>query len=103
MNLLKIVLWIGLGFLVVSVFYKFYRCRQKGDESGKAFCCSLFSSEPEWLIALKEYTTMRQGKCYEITDYGKSMSYRQVELERCGETAPVMKSESLAEYEMMDE
>lgn len=102
MKLLKILFWIGLGFLVVSIVYKWYKCSQKGDKSGKAFCCSLFSSEPTWLIALQEYTTMRQGKCYEIIDYGKSMNYRQVELEQCGEVEPVKRQESLAEYELID-
>ena len=102
MKLLKIALWLGFGILVATVLYKFYRCRQKGDESGKAFRCSLFSSEPTMLLALKNYTDMVQGKCYEIVDYGNSMSYRKVELESCGERNPVMKSESLAEYETID-
>lgn len=83
MNLIKWAIWLGIGILAASVLYKFYRCRQKGDESGKAFCCSLFSSEPTWLNIVKQYNDMREGKCYEILDYGKSMSYRQVELEMC--------------------
>lgn len=103
MQLLKIILWVTVGFLVVFVLYKFYRCREKGDESGKAFCCSLFSSEPTWLTALSTYNTMRQGKCYEITDYGRSMSFRRIELEMCVETAGPVKQESLAEYELIDE
>lgn len=103
MKLLKIVIWIALGFLVISVIYKWYRCRQKGEETGKAFKCSLFSSEPTWLIALANYTTMMQGKCYEVVDYGKSMSYRQVELEQCGEEEPVQRNESLAEFEIIND
>lgn len=102
MKLLKIGLWLGIIFLVGTVIYKWYRCRQKGEESGKAFSCSLFASNPTWLIALEQYTDMRLGKCYEIVDYGKSMSYRQVELEACGETAPIKRSESLAEYEIIE-
>lgn len=103
MKLLKIVFWVVLGVFLVSIVYKWYRCRQKGEASGKPFTCSLFSSEPTWLVALEQYNSMMRGKCYEVVDYGKSMSYRQVQLEECGEMEPSQRSESLAEFEIVEE
>lgn len=85
MSLLKIIILGGLSVLVITVLYKWYRCRQKGEESGKAFRCSLFSSEPTLLHPLREYNTMNKGKCYQIVDYGKSMSYKEVGPELCNQ------------------
>jgi len=71
--------------VLIILFYRFYTCRQKGKESGKAYQCGFFSLEPTFLFPEKIYRTARHGKCYEVTDYGKRMSFREIEKENCAE------------------
>jgi len=107
MKFVKIIFWILLGFGAMFVFYRWYRCNGKGEDlqkiTGKPFKCPFFCSEPTILEVQDTFHQMLEGKCYEVTDYGKEMNYRIVDLEACGEKPPVMKSESLAEYQMIDE
>jgi len=103
MKVLKYALWGLLIVLVVLIVYKKIECGNKGKKSGKHYMCPLFSSEPTWMIPQQTYTTMREGKCYEVTDYGDRMNFRRVDLEQCGEKAPTMKSESLAEFSYIEE
>lgn len=91
-----------LLILVVVFFYKQYECKTAGSASKKAYRCPFFCSEPEFLVEEDQYYTMKEGKCFEVTDYGAQMSIRRVELEYCGEKAPVLKSESLADFTYID-
>lgn len=91
-----------LVFIIVICVYKQYECKTIGSASQKAYRCPFFCSDPEYLIEEDQYHTMKEGKCYEVSDYGTKMSIRRVELEYCGEKAPVLKSESLAEFTYLD-
>lgn len=98
----KIIKWsviIVISLLVIWVLNSYRKCRKKGKESGKKlFECSPFSSEPEFLNPEEVRYKMREGKCYEITDYGRRMSFRQVGLSQCGENE--MEQEAVIEEEI---
>lgn len=64
--------------------------------TGKPFECNPFSSTPDFFTPEEVRYKMREGKCYEITDYGKKLSYRQVGLSMCGESE-VKRSDTIEE------
>jgi hypothetical protein len=97
MKFWKTVFWVVLGFGLMFIFYRWYRCNKKGEETGEIFRCPFLCSEPKMLEVQDVFHQMLEGKCYE-----KEMTYRRVELEQCGEKPAAMKSESLAEYEIID-
>lgn len=59
------------------------RCNKEGKNLGKPYRCKLFSSRPVPLIAEDHYYGKRDGKCYEIIDYGNRMSFREVSMQKC--------------------
>lgn len=83
MRILKISAITLVISVIVFVFYRYYKCRKKGKESGKAYDCGLFSSEPNYILPEEVYTRKINDKCMEITDYGPTMSFRQIEMEAC--------------------
>lgn len=99
---IKYILIFGTLGLVALLYIKWNSCRKKGEAGGVPYSCPLFCSNPVWLIARNIFYAMNEGKCYEVTEYNKGMSYRMVELEKCGERAPVLRSDALAEYELME-
>lgn len=85
----KIIKWgiiISLSALAIWLWNKYRKCKKKGEESGKIYECNPFSSEPTILTPDEVRYKMLEGKCYEITDYGEKLSYRQVGLSQCGES-----------------
>lgn len=95
----KIIKWgaiIIITGLIIWFWFSYRKCNRKGKESGKNFECNPFSSEPIVMIAEEVRYKMREGKCYEITDYGRRMSFRQVGLSQCGESE-VKKSDEVEE------
>lgn len=93
---IKYILLIGLPVLAAFLYVRYLSCKKKGDAVGAPYSCPLFCSEPIWLVVQNILYIMRQDKCYEVTDYGKSMSYRQVGLSKCGESE-VKKSNEIEE------
>lgn len=86
---MKIIKWsivFLLSALAIWFLLAYYKCKRKGDELGCVFECNPFSSNPEILVPQDPKYKMSEGKCYEITDYGKKMSFRQVGLSQCGES-----------------
>ena len=98
----KYILIFGTLAALIVLYIKHSLCRKKGDQSGVPYSCGLFCSDPTWLTIQKVFYAMNEGKCYEVTDYNKGMNYRIVELEKCGETNPVLRREGLADFEMLD-
>ena len=85
----KIIKWsviVVLSLLIIWILNSYRKCRRDGKKSGKLFECNPFSSVPEFLNPEEVRHKMKGGKCYEITDYGKKMSYREVGLSNCGES-----------------
>ena len=70
----------------IIIWIRYSSCKKRGEASGIPYCCKLFSSEPAWLTIQKVFHAMNEGKCYEVTDYNRGMSYRQVGLSQCGES-----------------
>lgn len=103
MKFIRILIWLSLGFLVMFILYRWYDCNRKGKEAGRAYRCPLFCKDPKFYEVQEVFHQMLEGKCYEVTDYGKAMSYRQVTLEECGERPPVLRQESLADFEIVNE
>lgn len=93
---LKYLLLLGGIVAGIIIWIRYSSCRRKGEESGIPYSCPLFSSNPVWLTIQKIFYAMNEGKCYEVTDYNKGMSYRQVGLSQCGESE-VKKSSGVEE------
>lgn len=83
MKIVKIVLLSAIGIGVILVLIKAHECNTRGNDSGKVFKCPFFSSVPIWLTAKDKYHMMKEEQCYEITDYGKEMTWKIVDKELC--------------------
>lgn len=83
MKILKYAVFTGIGAAVIFIVYKYYQCKTKGDASGKIYECGLFKGKPTYIEPGETDYRKSQGKCYEVTEYGKRMSYKEVELELC--------------------
>jgi len=59
------------------------KCKIEGNKLGVPFRCKFFDCEPITLIAEEHYYGKRDGKCYEITDYGSNMSFREISMANC--------------------
>lgn len=104
MKILKIGFWALIAGLLIFVLVKYAQCNSKGKKGEKPFRCPLCSGEPVLMTASDEYTMMIDKKCYEVTEYGERLTYKQVERERCGEdTQPIKRNDTLAEYEVVSE
>lgn len=82
----KVIKWgiiISLSALAIWILNRYRKCRNRGEESGKVYECNPFCEEPSFLIPDEVKYQIKEGKCYEITDYGKKMSFREVGLEKC--------------------
>lgn len=81
--------WLKIGIIAVIVFaviycsWKYYQCKKNGDQIGVAYRCGFCSSTPIMLTPIDEYYGIRYNKCYRFTDFGRSMSVREVEMENC--------------------
>lgn len=73
----------GIAAAVIFILYKYYQCMRTGNASKKIFDCGLFRGEPTYIEPGKTDYRKSGGKCYEVTEYGKRMSYKEVELEFC--------------------
>ena len=68
-----------LGFALVQN----KKCNKEGARLGVPFRCKLMDAEPVTLIAEQHYYGKRDGKCFDIIDYGSNMSFREVNLANC--------------------
>lgn len=81
--------WLKIGIIVVIVFiglfmaWQYYQCRKKGKDIGVSYKCGCFRSTPIMMTALKEYYDIKYNKCYRFTDFGDSMSVREVDINYC--------------------
>lgn len=87
MKTLKIIGLIVLIIIVLVLSVQYYRCYTKGKEQAKdnkkPFDCGFFSAKPKFIQPEEIRYRVREGKCYEITDYGRKMTRREVEMINC--------------------
>lgn len=84
----KIIKWgiiIIVSGLIIWFWSRYRKCKKKGEESRRVYECNPFANEPSFLNAEEVRWKILEGKCYEITDYGKKMSFREVEEIKCTE------------------
>lgn len=77
----SVILLVVLVF--IFVLYNNKKCKREGAKLGVPFRCKFMDSEPVTLIAEDHYFGKRDGKCYDIIDYGNNMSFREVSLSNC--------------------
>lgn len=63
--------------------YRNKKCNIEGNKLGVPFRCKFFDAEPVTLIAEEHYYGKRDGKCYEIIDYGNNMGFTEVSMAYC--------------------
>lgn len=98
--------YVLLAIIVIVIFYfaisKHKKCQQKGRGLNLPYRCKLFNSEPVTLIAENHYYGKREGKCYEFLDYGSNMQIRRVSIDKCGESDPIKKYETIEDAEYIE-
>ena len=79
-------LWVVIVLIILVLGFALMqnkKCKKEGTRLGVPFRCKLMDSEPVTLIAEDHYYGKRDGKCFDIIDYGNNMSFREVNLSNC--------------------
>lgn len=85
MNVIKIIVLIVFALLVVIIAIQYYRCYTRAKEEKKPYECDFFKSAPKFIQPEEIHYRVKEGKCLEITDYGRKMGRREVDMVYCNQ------------------